>query len=217
MDRRGVDHGARGAAARRTVLPYVRLPGLFRGIGAVAGRAAVRPRGERCQGVVRIRFVPPAARRIREDRHGSRAGPRDERLLFFDQPSGRPLQGGRGDLHPAFHHHPAERHRFGHRARLVPLRALPRGTQQVALHPGAADRRAVHRVVPAFAHDAARVDHSGLHALRSDDDRGVVLAPDLSGVAGAGEHPALHDDGARRARRDGPARLPADRDAMPSA
>ena len=68
-------------------------------------------------------------------------------------------------------------------------------------------------VLPAFAHDAARVDHSGLHALRSDDDRGVALAPDLSGVAGAGEHPALHDDGARRARRDGPARLPADRDA----
>ena len=40
------------------------------GLGAVGGRAAVRPRGERGQGVVRVRVVPPAAGRVREDRHG---------------------------------------------------------------------------------------------------------------------------------------------------
>ena len=172
-----MDYGGRRAVARRSVLPYVRLPGLFRGPCAVGRCIAVRPRGQRGQGVVRVRVVPHAAGRVREDRYGIGARPRDERLFVLDQPAGRPVQGRDGDLRPAVYHHPAERYRFGHRARVVPLRALPRRAQQVALHPGAADRRAVHLLVPAFAHDDARVDHSGLHPFAGDDER--PLAPML--------------------------------------
>lgn len=39
--------GGRRAVARRSVLPYVRLPGLFRGPCAVGRCIAVRPRGQR--------------------------------------------------------------------------------------------------------------------------------------------------------------------------
>ena len=63
------------------VLSHVRLSGLFRRTGDARRRAALRPRGERREGVVRVRLVPRAARRVRQDRHGARAGPRDERRL----------------------------------------------------------------------------------------------------------------------------------------
>ncbi|MFQ7055558.1 MAG: FtsW/RodA/SpoVE family cell cycle protein [Alistipes sp.] len=132
---------------------------------------------------------------------------------LLDQPAGRPVQGRDGDLRPAVYHHPAERYRFGHRARVVPLRALPRRAQQVALHPGAADRRAVHLLVPAFAHDDARVDHSGLHPFAGDDERPLAPMLRLPCRAGTGEHPALHGDGACRAGLHGSACLPLDRDA----
>ena len=61
-------------------------PAYLGGIALLRGRAAVRPRGQRRQGVVRVRVAARAARRVRQDRHGPGPGPRDERLLLLDQP-----------------------------------------------------------------------------------------------------------------------------------
>ena len=71
---------------------------------------------------------------------------------------------------------------------------------QMALHPGAADRRAVHRLVPSLADDAARGADSGLHALRGDDERPVAFAPRVPGRGDAVGHPAVPRDGADRPR-----------------
>lgn len=200
VDRHGVGHGDHRPAARRTVLPHVRLPGLSGRHRAARGRAALRPRGQRREGVVRVRVAARAARGVRQDRHGPGPGPRDERILLLDQPRGRLDEGRRGDLHSALHHHPAERHRVGHRAGVVPFRALPRRAEQMALHPGAADRRAVHRLVPPLADDTARDADSGLHALRGDDERPVAFAPRVPGRGDAVGHPAMPRDGADRPR-----------------
>ncbi len=96
-------------------------PAYFAGLLLLLAALAVGKGGERRQGVVRVRIVPRAARRVREDRHGAGRRPRHERLFVLDLAPGRPCQGGCGAVHAFGHHRVAERHGVGHRARLVPF------------------------------------------------------------------------------------------------
>ena len=153
------------------------------------------------------------ARRVRQDRHGAGAGARDEQLFLLDQPLRRSAARGCDRRHPDAAHHSAKRHRFGHRAGCIPLRPLPRRTQQVALHPDSAHRCALHRFVPADAHDAAGAADPDLRGVGGDDERPMAFAHRLPRLAGALGHRPLVVHGTHRPRHDGHLPQPADRDA----
>ena len=138
------------------------------------------------------------ARRVRQDRHGAGAGARDEQLFLLDQPLRRSAARGCDRRHPDAAHHSAKRHRFGHRAGCIPLRPLPRRTQQVALHPDSAHRCALHRFVPADAHDAAGAADPDLRGVGGDDERPMAFAHRLPRLAGALGHRPLVVHGTHR-------------------
>ena len=125
-------------------------PAYFAGLALLLARCCSAARVNGAKAWFEFGFVPPAARRIREDRHGSRAGPRDERLFPSINRPGDLFSRWAGDLHPAL---------SSSSCRTTPVRAscsasflfvlYREGLQQRALHSGAADRRAVHRLVPA--------------------------------------------------------------------
>ena len=61
-------------------------------------------------------------------------------------------------------------------------------TQQVALHPDSAHRCALHRFVPADAHDAAGAADPDLRGVGGDDERPMAFAHRLPRLAGALGH-----------------------------
>lgn len=191
---------ARRPAARRALLPHVGLSAIYNRYRGDDRRIDRRQGGQRRQVMDRTGVAAHPARRIRQDRHGAGTGARDEQLLLLDQPLRRSAARGCDRRHPDAAHHSAKRHRFGHRAGCIPLRPLPRRTQQVALHPDSAHRCALHRFVPADAHDAAGAADPDLRGVGGDDERPMAFAHRLPRLAGALGHRPLVVHGTHRPR-----------------
>ena len=89
-----------------------------------------------------------------------------------------------GDDYPIAirHHLAAERYGFGRCVRLIPVCALPRGFEQMAVYPHLDGGNALYLLVPLHAaHPAYRAGLALYHIERDDDWRQVAYAYDFRG------------------------------------